>query len=224
MRTILNLFARSPFTPLQQHMSHVMDCTNKVKELLDYFQKGDFEKLPKIEKEIAELEHAADLTKNDIRNNLPKGLFLPVDRNNLLQILSIQDDIADQCEDIGNLLCFRSFSMPKEMNKSFKKFLEINIESVEEAHKIIQRLDELLAVGFSGVEAENVKTMINHTGYLEHEADKLQHKLLTMLFNNDKDLRFSTFLLIERTIESLGALSDYAEKLANRVHMTLEFK
>jgi uncharacterized protein len=224
MRTILNLFARSPFVPLQQHMSLVMDCTIKVKKLIEYFLKQDYEQIPKMEKEIAELEKAADLTKNEIRNNLPKGLFLPIDRNNLLQILSIQDDIADKCEDIGNLLCLRSFSLPKGMNKSFTKFLNINFESIEEVHKIILKLDELLEVGFSGVEAETVKAMINYTGYLEHEADKLQHKLLTTLFENDKHLSYSTFMLIERTIGSLGKLSDFAEKLANRVHMTLEFK
>ncbi len=224
MRTFLNLFARSPFTPLQKHMSYVMNCTNKLNEMFDYFLKGDFEKIAKIANEIAGLEHAADLTKNDIRNNLPKGLFLPVDRNNLLEILTIQDNIADKCEDIGNLLCFRSFSLPKGMNKIFTKFLEINIKSIKEVHKVIQKLDELLEVGFSGIEAENVKTMINQVAYLEHEADKLQHKLLTTLFKNDKDLSFSTFLLIERTIGGLSSLSDYAEKLANRVHMTLELK
>ena len=224
MRTISNLFARSPFTPLQTHMSHVIACARKVKELIEVFLDGDMEQTEKLSEEISKLEHAADLAKNDIRKNLPKGLFLPVDRGNLLEILTIQDSIADKCEDIGILLSLRSFSFPKKMYGDFKKFLEKNLEAVEMAYKIIQQLDELLESSFSGEEAKRVGEMIYQVAVTEHEADILQRKLLKSTLKSEDKMGHATFFQMIRTFESISDLSNYAEKLANRVRLTLDIK
>ena len=224
MRTFSNLFARSPFTPLQTHMSHVEDCAIKVRELFDAFFAGNFEEVNRIAEEISELEHQADMTKNDIRNHLPKGLFLPVDRGNLLEILAIQDGIADRCEDIGVLLTLRSFNFPPTMIDEVNNFLNKNIESIVKVHKVIQKLDELLETSFSGLEAGNVKKMISEVAYMEHEADLLQRKLLRSTFEHESEICYGTFFLIVRSFQAISSLSNYAEKLANRVGMMLDLK
>ena len=65
------------------------------------------EKIEKLVADLSRMEHEADLTKNDIRNHFPKSLFLPIDRAHFLEILSVQDSIADKAEDIGILLTLR---------------------------------------------------------------------------------------------------------------------
>ena len=45
----------------------------------------------KIVDEICRLESEADEIKNDIRGHLPKSIFMPVDRRDLLEILILQD-------------------------------------------------------------------------------------------------------------------------------------
>jgi predicted phosphate transport protein (TIGR00153 family) len=224
MRTLLNLFAKSPFPLLQKHMSHVMECTNKVNELFAAFFKGDFDKITQISEEISSSEHAADLEKNSIRNNLPKSIFLPVEKSSLLEILAIQDSIADKCEDIGILLSLRPFKLPKVMQKTFEKFLNKSIESVEVAHNIIRKLDELLESSFAGPEAQKVTEMIVYVSYLEHEVDVLQRKLLKYALDDENKLNYTNFYLMIRCFEALSALSNNAEKLANRIRMTLDLK
>jgi predicted phosphate transport protein (TIGR00153 family) len=224
MRTISNLFARSPFTPLQSHMSHVEDCSVKVREIFDAFFASDFEAVNRIAEEISELEHQADITKNDIRSHLPKGLFLPVDRGNLMEILAIQDGIADRCEDIGVLLTLRSFSFPPTMIDDFNNFLNKNIESIGMVHKVIQKLDELLETGFSGTEAANVRKMISEVAFMEHEADVLQRQLLKITFEHESEICYGTFFLIVQSFKAISSLSNYAEKLANRVGLMLDLK
>ena len=59
------------------------------------------------EEEISKQEARADNTKNELRNHLPGGLFMPISKTALLEILSLQDDIADDCEDIGILLTLK---------------------------------------------------------------------------------------------------------------------
>ena len=97
-----NLFSRSPFAPLQTHMEKVAICVDKLKELFDAFFQQESETIGKLADEISDLEHSADLTKNDIKSNLPRGLFMAINKTDLLQILSLQDSIADTAEDIDD--------------------------------------------------------------------------------------------------------------------------
>ena len=80
--------------------------------------------------QISEYEHSADITKNEIRNNLPRGLFLAINRTDLLEILSLQDSIADKAEDLGIIMTLKELEPIKELNKDLKKFLHKNTKAV----------------------------------------------------------------------------------------------
>ena len=91
MLNIARLFGKSPFAPLQTHMKKVAHCVEKLSQMFANLGKKDVEKIAKAAHEISRLEHEADLAKNDIRNHLPRSIFLPIDRAQFLDILSIQD-------------------------------------------------------------------------------------------------------------------------------------
>jgi uncharacterized protein len=224
MYTILSLFARSPFAPLQSHMEKVTHCVHKVKDLFDAFQKQDYPLLEKIVAEISELEHQADLTKNDIRNHLHKNVYLPIERGSLLEILSIQDNIADTAEDIAILLTFKQTAMIESLKEDFKLFLAKNIESFDSTRKIIKEMHDLLESSFGGYEAEKVRAMVEEVAYQEHEADLIQRRLLKKLFNSEAEMSYTTFDLWQRVFEKVSDISNLSEKLANRVRMTLDLK
>ena len=76
MRTIAKLFGKSPFAPLQQHMNKVAACIAELEEAFAAFFNSEYKKMEIIAKRLSKLEHEADLTKNDIRNNLPRSVFL----------------------------------------------------------------------------------------------------------------------------------------------------
>src|SRR5580704_5745643 len=101
MLTIARLFGKSPFAPLQTHMDKVASCIGELPNLFEAVIDQDSHAIQIIGEKISKLEHEADLTKNDIRNHLPKSIFLPLDRSALLDILSLQDAIADQAEEIA---------------------------------------------------------------------------------------------------------------------------
>ena len=222
MLTIAKLFGKSPFAPLQSHMKKVSGCMKKLTEIFESL--GDQEKIERLVKELCKLEHEADLTKNDIRNHLPKSLFLPIDRHQLLEILSIQDDIADKAEDIGNLLTLTPFESLGELEPLFIQFYEKNVEAFRHARQIIKELHDLLESSFGGIEAEKVKAMVEETSYKEYEADLMKRKLLKAFFAVADKLKPTTFYLWMRLIEEVGSLSHISERLANRIRMTLEIK
>ncbi|MGD9897683.1 MAG: TIGR00153 family protein [Calditrichaceae bacterium] len=224
MGVFSKIFAASPFGPLQAHMSTVMECVVKVPELFEAVKKGEQEKIQPLAKEISRLEHSADLIKNDIRNSLRQGLFMPVDRNDILEMLGIQDSLADTCEDIGMLLTYKECKIPKFMDKHFWAFLDKNLETIDKASKVMQEMDELIQSSFGGKEAERVMQLVEQVAYAEHEADLVQQKLLQSLFANEHEFTHGEFILWMGILRTLARLSNSAEKLANRVRMILEIK
>lgn len=224
MLHILNLFGRSPFAPLQGHMEKVADCVYELIPLFTALKENNYPLLLKIAERISTLEHAADLTKNDIRNHLPGSLFLSIERGNFLDMLFIQDSIADAVEDTAVLLTLRPLQFHPEFEESFSRFITKNIESFEGARSIIQELHELLESSFGGQEAEKVKVMIEDISFKEHEADLIQRELLQSLYRIEDKISYGVFHQWQKIFECIGTISNQSEKLANCVRQTLDVK
>ena len=79
MRAIVQLFAKSPFGALQKHMTASSECVDQVRPMFEAMLEGDEKKLAAIAKDISKTEHRADEIKNEIRDSLPRSIFLPVD-------------------------------------------------------------------------------------------------------------------------------------------------
>jgi uncharacterized protein len=224
MLTIARLFGKSPFAPLQTHMNKVASCIEKLKKIFDILPKIDEEKMERLVAELSSLEHEADLTKNDIRNHLPKSLFIPIDRGHFLEILSVQDSIADKAEDIGILLTLRPLELFKDFKIDIQGLFKKNLEVFWSAKQIIEEIDELLESSFGGLEAEKVKSMVEQTAYKEYEAEKMKRALMKELFSIGEELSTPTFYFWLKLIEEIGTISHLSEKLANRIRMVLELK
>ncbi|MCK4934543.1 MAG: TIGR00153 family protein [Simkaniaceae bacterium] len=224
MLTIARLFGKSPFSPLQSHMKKVNSCIKKLTEIFELLKKRDFNKVDQLVHDLSKLEHEADLTKNDIRNHLPKSLFLPIDRSQLLDILSIQDNIADKAEEIGNLITLQPFKSLGDLLDNLCKLYEKNIEAFSQTYLVMKEMNDLLESSFGGLEAEKVKAMIDQTSYKEYEADKMKHKFMKEFFEVADTLSTPAFYLYVRLIEEINHISHISESLANRIRMILELK
>jgi len=224
MLTIARLFGKSPFAPLQSHMDKVGACIKKLNEIFAILLGIDMAKIEQLVSSLSKLEHEADLTKNDIRNHLPKGLFLPIDRAHLLDILSIQDRIADKAEEIGILLTLRPLDNLADFKNELQIFFQKSTDVFWSARMVIHELDELLESSFGGIEAEKVKTMVEQTAKKEYEASIAERTLLKKLFSQGDQLPAPAFYLWLRLIEEIVAISHLSENLANRIRMVLELK
>jgi hypothetical protein len=222
MRTIARLFSRSPFSPLQTHLKKVGLCFNALSDVFTKLNSYDLKSLEKASSEISKLEHDADITKNDIRNHLPKSLFLPIDRGQFLEILSLQDTLADKCEDIAFIMTLHPIGELESLKLDIITFFDKTQAVFKSAVKIIQEIDELLESSFGGQEAEKVKAMVEVTAHLELEVSRMQKTLLKKLYSEGKTLSAPGFNFYSSLINEIALLSHTAEKLAHRVRMVLE--
>ena len=224
MRTLAKLFAKSPFAPLQKHMQDVNECVKKVKEIFEALEENDSKSVSRISIEISKLEAIADTTKNELRNHLPGGLFMPVSKAALLEILSLQDDIADDCEDIGILLTLKDLTLKDIFKDDFKSFLNKNFETYELVKEIIDEFDNLLETSFTGREAEKVRSMVSNVALKEHETDLTQRKLLKNIFSNEDQFTHAEFQLWLLILREIRTLSNTSEKLAHRIRNLLDLE
>jgi predicted phosphate transport protein (TIGR00153 family) len=224
VNAMARIFGRSPFVPLQLHLDKVADCVEAVIALLDRIGSGDVENLDEAARSISLLEHKADLVKNDIRNNLPRGLFMAIDRGQLLEMLSLQDSIADQAEDIGILMSLRPAKMLEPIREPFQKYAAGNMDAFMKARDVMRELDAVIESGFGGTEASRVDQMVDAVAQAEHEADIMQRDLMKQVLEHENDLSTGDFFVWMRLIHEVAGISNLSEKLANRVRMLLTLK
>jgi predicted phosphate transport protein (TIGR00153 family) len=224
MLNIMKLFGRSPFAPLQTHMKKVEECVLLLPDIFETYWNEDYDSVEVIAKKISKTEHAADLIKNNIRNQLPKSLFLSMDRGALLEILSLQDSLADTAEDVAILLSLKKAPVLDSIKDEFKLLIDKNLEAFNKVCQVINELDELVEASFGGIEAEKVRVIIHEIAVNEHEADLIQRRIMKDMYNNDDAIPYAIFLLREKILASLSEIADISEKLAYRIRMTLEIK
>jgi predicted phosphate transport protein (TIGR00153 family) len=144
---IAALFAGSPFKPMQEHMTIVNDCVAQVPDLFDALIANDEESLKRVAAEIFAKESQADKIKNQVRLHLPKSLFMPVDRRDLLEVLEVQDSIADTAQDIAGLLLQREMAVPDDMQADLRALIARCVDACKQSHAVIGELDELRSIG-----------------------------------------------------------------------------
>jgi predicted phosphate transport protein (TIGR00153 family) len=219
--TFSKLFGQSPFTALQRHMRVVLECSRDVRPLIDALVAGDQDRVIECKNRIFEKEADADQIKHELRASLPKSLFMPVDRRDLLEVLQLQDTIANTAQDIAGLLIERKMNIPDFLRIPLVELTDRCIDTVELSANVIEELDELLAIGFRGREVDRVDAMLVNLNEVEDETDELGIKLARALFDHESELDPVSVMMWYQIIEWVGDLADYAEKVGDHLRLLI---
>ncbi len=219
--TFSNVFGHSPFEPMQEHVRAATRCATEVPALFEALCAGDDAKVLAIKDKIFALEQEADDIKNELRSRLPKSLMMPVDRRDLLEILDMQDSIADTAQDIAGLLVERPMEVPETLEKPLLALTRRCVDACEHAAKVIEELDELVSSGFRGRESDRVSTMVDELNKIESDTDEMGMELARRLFEQEDNMKPVSVIFWYRLIQWIGNLADYAEKVGNRLRLLL---
>jgi predicted phosphate transport protein (TIGR00153 family) len=220
-QTIFSLFGKSPISPLQAHMTLVVACAEKLQDFIEATIASDWERSSEIFNVISKKEERADEMKRELRLHLPKSLFMPVDRGDLLNLLSLQDKIANRTKDIAGLMLGRKMSIPSPLQPQILSFVSSAIEAGQQALKAINELDELLEVGFSGREVDFVEKMISELDQLEDKSDQLEQDIRHKLFELEQELPPIDVMFLYQVIDMIGGLADLAEGVGDRLQLLI---
>ena len=218
---ILNIFGTSPVRPLQQHMAKVVECAQELVPLFEAMIARDENAIDAAQTKIAALENEADDLKHSLRLNLPRSLFLPVERRDLLEVLTMQDTIANCAKDIAGLARGRKMSLPDKLGLRWLDFVKRSVEACEQAQKAINELDELVETGFKGSEVEIVQGFITELDRIEKDTDVIQVEIRAGLFAIERDLPPIDVMFLYRLIDWTGELGDRAQRVGSRLQLML---
>jgi len=215
------IFSRSPFTAMQEHMHIVNECVHLLTPFFKAVLKRDHGSAKKVYKEISRLENKADALKKKLRLQMPKGLFMPVARRDLLELLLVQDKAANQAKDISGLITGRKMVFPEPLAALLPQFVERCEAACQQASSVIDELDELVETGFAGREVQVVASIINELDLIEKDTDKMQIKIRAALLKTEKDLPPVDVIFYYKVIEGIGEVADIAQRIGSRVELLL---
>ena len=221
VNSIFGVFAKSPIKPIQLHIDKVAMCSELLIPFFEASSKNDWVKAEEIRKQISQYEKQADELKRELRLTLPKGLFMPIARTDLIELVNRQDKIANTAKDIAGRIYGRQLQIPAEIFVDFMAYVQRSLDAVQQARNAINELDELLETGFKGREVDIVTKMIEVLETIEDDTDSLQIKLRRNLLAIEDNYKPVDVMFLYKILEWVGSLADHSEAIGTQLELIL---
>ena len=215
------IFGKSPVRPLQEHMEKVVSCVSELTPFIRAVLANDEEVWVQHHQNIVTMEKEADALKKELRLRLPVSLFMPVDRRDVLEVLTMQDMVAGAARDVAGIIVGRKMQIPKSLAKGYRKLVKKCIDACNQAHVAICELDELIETGFGKVERKRVGRLLIKLDAIEKQTDEQQAALRAELFKLENELHPVNIMFLYQVIDKTGAIADRAQRVGSRLQLML---
>ena len=215
------IFGASPVRPLQEHMKQVVVCARELQPFTAAVIEGDVARRDEHHRNIIDLEHQADVLKKDLRLHLPTSLFMPVDRRDVLEVLTMQDRVAGAVREVAGIIVGRDMRIPEPMQGRFQQMVDTCVSTCAKARDAIRELDELIETGFDKNERDRVGKILREIDALEHESDEQLIRLYRDLFDLEDKLPPVQVMFLYRVLDKTAGIADRAQRVGSRLQLML---
>ena len=218
---IMNIFAKSPLKPIEEHIRLAHKASELLIEFFDVVYDEDWKKAESIYQNIASKEREADKLKRDVRLQLSRGLFMPVERSDLLELVTQQDRIANRAKDIAGRVIGRQMLVPKQIRDQFKEYIERCVDATNQSCIVINEFDALLENSFKGREVTIVEALVHKIHDIEADTDQMEINLRLAVKKIENEYNPLDIMFLYSIIDWVGNLADLAEKVGSRLELML---
>ncbi len=184
------LSPKSPMEGLVEHYDKIAECIHVINESLECYVSGvgACREFTELTREIDAIENHADSIKRNIRNHLPRRLFMAVDKTQFLNYTKNQDNILDSAQEALQWLGMRQVTIPEGM---FQKML---IDLLEEVKTTTELLGPALrdTIGFvhgETIDRMAIKQKFQAVRRQHHHVQKLSRELTAAIYNSDMEFK-----------------------------------
>jgi predicted phosphate transport protein (TIGR00153 family) len=203
------MFMTSPFDGIQEHAEVIKDCAWTFQEAVECHISLKCSRFDALRGDIIEMEREADAIKRRVRGHLPKGTLMPVDKFQLFRYLREQDCVLDSVEHALDWLSVRAeVEIPKDLQKDLLHLVDTVLDPIDELSVMVQEARAYFRT-YKENQRIKVKEIIHSLRMQEREADRVEHKLKSKVFNMQSDP--VTIFHIVRLSEIIGSIADHAE-------------
>lgn len=162
---------------------------------------------------VHEKENAADHSLRAMIDTLAEGILLPSTREDLINVATACDKIANKCESTAKLIVLYKLVCPAEFGDDI-----INIMGyTRTAFDLLVKSVEQLFSNYLGLLKDH--SILDEIRAEESKVDALEQKLNEAIFDMDIDLAHQ--LQLAKVIEEICDLSDVIENIADKIQIML---
>ena len=120
---ISDVISNSPLALLERHAGVCADCVERLPLYFAEAQASRWGRANDIRDDICRLEGLADELKQDVRSNLPRGLWMSVSRADLLELVRVQDKMANGVKEVSGISLGRKLAFPHALTDDVNEFI-----------------------------------------------------------------------------------------------------
>jgi predicted phosphate transport protein (TIGR00153 family) len=189
----------------RKHVEETYKTVNYFSDAVKAFIQGDLIAKTAAIDNVRKSEHAADILRAKMINELSEGMLLPPDREDLMHFVKTLDKIADWTNGAARILGFIEHKLPEGILKNISSATELIFNSIS---KLKEAIDSL-----SKNDLKKALADCQIVDEIEHEADD-QKKLLIESIIHAK-LEATSLLLSYQLAEYLEGVTDKIEDAAD---------
>ena len=125
---ISEVISNSPLALLERHAGVCVDCVERLPLYFEEAQAGRWGRAGEVREDICRLEGLADELKQDVRSNLPRGLWMSVSRADLLELVRVQDKMANGVKEVSGISLGRQLAFPAPLTGDVRAFIDVVID------------------------------------------------------------------------------------------------
>ena len=210
------VISSSPLAALEEHVHACSKCVAKLPLYFQAAQGGKWSRAEKIQGEIAQLESDADDLKSLVRKNMPRGLWMSVSRADLLELVRMQDKMANDTKDVVGLSLGRQLAFPAALEKSLAKYISTVVDSVDAAMTVVSATRELSRNAFGSRQIKSIASKVTAVERIERKSDDMQSRLRAKLKDHEDKMPPIDAMFLYQLLSQIGEIADSAEKVAHR--------
>jgi len=216
---VTDVISSSPMAMVEEHMQVCAQCVAKLPAYFEAAQADKWNKAENIQAEIAELEGKADDLKLRIRSSMPRGLWMSVSRSDILELIRVQDSIANVTKDVAGLSLGRELAFPDALNKAILRYVTTVVATVDATVEVIAATRELTRMAFGTRQIRVITSNAAAVEKLERKTDDLQSRLRAKLMRTEDKISPIDAMFLYQLLSKIGEIADSAEKVAHRAQI-----
>ncbi|MGE4298853.1 MAG: DUF47 domain-containing protein [Desulfovibrionaceae bacterium] len=205
--------AQSPMEELTEHCEKILEGMTLIEEAMECYigGVGGCPEFVDLTKAVEKVEEQADKIKRSIRNHMPRGLFMPVDKTLFLNYTRSQDNILDDGEEAMHWLYMRSVAIPEAFQKLLVNYLPEVAQTVVLLKPALQATIAL--VHGKTYDRAATKDTFRAVRSQHKRVSKMRLEINSAIYNSDMDFKDIHQLL--HVVNCLFSMSHNAEGCAD---------
>lgn len=189
----------------EKHLNEVLETIIGMRKAVYALYNNDKKAFDRLFKDVSDREEKADDLKRKVLDDLSKGPFHPLDREDVIRLIFTFDDISANAKAAVRKLSLVSFKdIKKEIKGSLKEMSDLVMRETE---KLKESYDELKR------DPKNAIKLTNEVEKLEEEIDDLRLKSLDKILDSSKVIK--TVLMLKDGLDNMETVADHIEDCAD---------